>query len=156
MLCWYPADSIYHRDTGFPVWLFEKPEGVFYGFPIRDSMGFKAARHSGGHITTDPLHVDRELHREDHDLLDSFLATHLPRLGPAGPSHHAVCMYTMSPDEHFIVGADPSHAGLWYGAGLSGHGFTLVPALGELLAQGIATGSDTAPPLFRAARFQDP
>jgi sarcosine oxidase len=63
-------------------------------------------------------------------------------------------MYTMSRDEHFIVGADRELPGLWYGAGLSGHGFKLVPALGELLATGIATGHDPSPPLFRAARFR--
>lgn len=155
VLCWYGADRIYHQDTGFPVWLFEKPEGIFYGFPTRDSTGLKAARHSGGHTTTDPLHLDRELRGDDHLLLDNFLAQHLPQVDSTGPSSHAVCMYTMSADEHFIVGADPEVEGLWYGAGLSGHGFKLVPALGELLATGIATGRDPSPPLFRPGRFRD-
>jgi len=154
VLLWYEAEPVYHQDSSFPVWLFEKPEGVFYGFPSRNELGLKAARHSGGLLCDDPLHVDRDLHAQDHKLVEQFLAQHLPQVRGQTPVRHAVCMYTMSRDEHFIVGGDPEQPGLWYGAGLSGHGFKLVPALGELLATAVATGHDPSPALFRAERFQ--
>ena len=153
VLLWYSADSSYHQDSGFPVWLFELPQGIFYGFPVRDDRGLKVARHSGGITIDDPLDVDRLLQSADHHSVDSFLTQHLSGVSTVAPREHAVCMYTMSPDEHFIIGASPHHEGLWYGVGLSGHGFKLVPALGELLAKGIASGRDSSPRLFAADRF---
>ena len=154
VLLWYEADRVYGEEQGCPVWLFELPEGVFYGFPVRDARGLKAARHSEGLEISDPLLVDRQLHLDDHQIVDRFLERHLVGVAEANPREYAVCMYTMSPDEHFIVGASSTYPGLWYGAGLSGHGFKLVPALGELLAQGIASGKDSCPALFRADRFR--
>jgi len=154
VLLWYGAAAVYGEDQGCPVWLFELPEGIFYGFPVRDDRGLKAARHSGGLEIADPMQVDRQLHLQDHQQVDRFLERHLKGVAQAQPREHAVCMYTMSPDEHFIVGASQAHPGLWYGAGLSGHGFKLVPALGELLAQGIASGKDSCPDIFSAERFQ--
>ena len=153
VLLWYQAGPSFHEDTGFPVWLFELPKGVFYGFPVRSNKGLKIARHSGGLRVEDPLHVDRELHEEDHSDVDQFISRHLAGLPESKPSEHAVCMYTISPDDHFIVGASTTYPGLWYGAGLSGHGFKMVPALGELLARGMASGSDPSPLLFRPERF---
>ena len=154
MLLWYEANSVFHEDTGFPVWLFELPDGVFYGFPVRNSRGLKAARHSGGLLVEDPLQVDRALHAKDHQLVDRCLHEYFEGLSEIRPREHAVCMYTISPDDHFIVGASDTHPGLWYGTGLSGHGFKLVPALGELLARGIASGTDPCPKLFEAKRFE--
>ncbi len=49
-------------------------------------------------------------------------------------THHAVCMYTMSPDEHFIVDRHPAFSNVVFAAGLSGHGFKFVPVLGRALA----------------------
>ncbi len=55
--------------------------------------------------------------------------------GLAGPVADATtCLYTMSPDEHFIVGARPGCRRTFFAAGLSGHGFKLAPALGDALA----------------------
>jgi glycine/D-amino acid oxidase-like deaminating enzyme len=46
---------------------------------------------------------------------------------------HTVCLYTMSPDEHFIVDRHPAHANVAFAAGLSGHGFKFAPVLGRAL-----------------------
>ena len=37
-----------------PVFLFELPDGVFYGFPKLDARGVKFAEHSGGRVVDDP------------------------------------------------------------------------------------------------------
>ena len=44
------------------------------------------------------------------------------------------CMYTMSPDEHFILDHHPDHSNVSFVAGLSGHGFKFAPILGQALA----------------------
>ena len=46
---WYPADDDSLRaENGCPVYLFELPDGVFYGIPQIDEWGFKVAEHTGG------------------------------------------------------------------------------------------------------------
>jgi glycine/D-amino acid oxidase-like deaminating enzyme len=44
------------------------------------------------------------------------------------------CLYTMSPDENFLVGTRRTGTRVHFAAGLSGHGFKLAPALGDALA----------------------
>jgi monomeric sarcosine oxidase len=153
-LFWYGAASSYDESGGFPVWLFERPEGIFYGFPTIDERGLKAAQHTGGLQVSDASNVDRTLHRTDKDRLYSFLNQHLPRVSAEHHLDHTVCMYTMTPDGHFLVGKLEGYQHLYIGAGLSGHGFKLVPALGEALA---ATVLDEQPMhrlnLFSANRF---
>jgi sarcosine oxidase len=57
----------------------------------------------------------------------------------------ATCLYTMSPDEHFILGPRPGCRRTFFAAGLSGHGFKLAPALGDALADLALRGSTTLP-----------
>jgi sarcosine oxidase len=46
----------------------------------------------------------------------------------------APCMYTMTKDEDFMIGAPKGYQKVCVVAGLSGHGFKMVPALGQMLA----------------------
>ena len=92
VLLWYQAGHAFHEETGFPVWLFELPKGVFYGFPVRGERGLKIARHSGGIQVYDALRLDRELHAEDHHDVDQFISRHLAGLPESGPRDHADCM----------------------------------------------------------------
>jgi monomeric sarcosine oxidase len=131
-------------DTGFPCYLFELPEGVFYGFPQIDERGLKAAEHSGGDLVADPLAVDRTLRPSDRAPVEAFLRAHLPS-AVAPPREHAVCLYTMSPDEHFIVDRHPADPRIVFAAGLSGHGYKFAPVLGRTLAELALNGPATAP-----------
>ena len=44
------------------------------------------------------------------------------------------CLYTMSPDGHFIIGRPAGTKRIYAVAGLSGHGFKMTPALGQMMA----------------------
>jgi sarcosine oxidase len=57
----------------------------------------------------------------------------------------ATCLYTMSPDGHFLVGTRPGRGRVHYAAGLSGHGFKLGPALGDALAALALEGRTSLP-----------
>jgi sarcosine oxidase len=127
------ASDEYHVDRGFPAFLFELPSGVFYGFPQIDERGVKVARHSGGEVVRDPLNVNRDIDPADRKLVEEFCAASLPRLTRT-LTHHAACMYTMTPDEHFVVDRHPRDPRVVFAAGLSGHGFKFAPVLGEALA----------------------
>lgn len=139
-LMWYePRDAsanaaaLTSAANGFPCFLFELPHGIFYGFPAVDGRGLKAAEHSGGAAIADPRAVDRRLHATDHERVDEFLNAHIPSVRTPC-REHAVCLYTMSPDEHFIVDRHPDDPRIVFAAGLSGHGFKFTPVLGQALA----------------------
>jgi len=144
-LLWYRTQTPnYHVDNGFPVWLFETASGVFYGFPEIDTMGLKVAEHSNGAPVDDPLALDRRLLPEDRQPVESFLATHLLDVSREC-LHHTVCMYTMTPDQHFLIDRHPQHVQVCFAAGLSGHGFKFATVLGEILAQLTLDGETPQP-----------
>lgn len=132
---------------GLPCFLFELPHGVFYGLPAIDERGLKAAEHSGGAVVADPLAVDRTLQLVESERVDEFLHAHLPSVETPCRAH-AVCLYTMSPDEHFIVDRHPADPRVVFAAGLSGHGFKFTPVLGQALAELATEGVTRQPTAF--------
>jgi len=154
-MLWYPeSDSMTRADAGFPCFLYELPNGVFYGMPSIDGAGVKVAEHSGGESVDDPLHVDRSLRERDLKPVEAFLRTHLPTVLPACRDH-AICLYTMSPDEHFVVDRHPAHPQVVFAAGLSGHGFKFAPVLGAALADLAINGRTDRPVDFLSlSRFE--
>lgn len=133
-LHWFDnADPRFREENGGPAFFYETPDGYYYGFPQIDGRGVKAAEHSGGDTVADPLEVDRSLDPAERDRVRRFLASHLPGV-TSYATGHSVCMYTMTPDEHFLVDRHPSSPQVALVAGLSGHGFKFTPVLGEILA----------------------
>lgn len=146
-----------------PVWFIEDgARGAFYGIPAwsRDPrsleahlpIGAKVARHLPGE-TIDPDAARRAPTEEEvADLRDA-----MDRLVPGARgvvSGAAHCMYTMSPDSHFIVDRVPGMQRTYLAAGFSGHGFKFAPVIGEILAGLVlrgGTGHDIH--FLRAGRF---
>ena len=153
-LHWYECDNHrYRADHGYPAFFYEAQGGYFYGFPCIDERGVKVAEHSGGATVSDPLTDDHSLEQEDRRRVEAFLQAYLPNVSSRA-SGHAVCYYTSSPDEHFIVDQHPQHPQVAFAAGLSGHGFKMTCALGEALADLSLTGRTTLPIGFLGlARF---
>ena len=54
-------------------------------------------------------------------------------------------MRTFAPDELFVIGADPRLQGLYWVAGLGGHGITCAPILGAMAAEWVAEGNSSHP-----------
>ena len=117
---------------------------MFYGFPSLDARSVKVAEHSGGAMVADPAHVDRAIDADEQRRVQTFLADHLPEVSPR-VADHAVCLYTMSRDEHFAVDRHPEHPNVAFAAGLSGHGFKFTPVLGRALADLALDGSTSLP-----------
>jgi glycine/D-amino acid oxidase-like deaminating enzyme len=142
---WFACDAPqYDVANGFPVYLYELPGGKVYGFPKLDQRGVKVAEHTGGRPIDDPASVDREIDPAEKELLRGFLAAQLPGVSPR-VTDHAVCLYTMSPDEQFIVDRHPQHPNVVFAAGLSGHGFKFTPVLGLALANLAHVGTTELP-----------
>jgi sarcosine oxidase len=140
----------------FPVFLCEDPEGGFpgYGFPAMDGPGggIKAAIH-GSEVVCTPETVDREIHETDLRRIIDRLKVRMPAL--EGEVVLAkTCLYTMTPDEHFVIGKHPGFASCLVACGFSGHGFKFASVVGEILAD-LAISGSTAHPigLFSPGRF---
>lgn len=109
-----------------------------YGFPYLADQGLKVATHGAG-TPCDPDTVDRETTAEDAAPVERFLADHLPA-GQGALRSTKVCMYTVTPDEHFVIDVDDR---IVYASACSGHGFKFASVIGEILAD-LATDGRTA------------
>ncbi len=135
----------------FPVFLFDaEPECVWYGFPDTGS-GIKVALHGSGQFTT-ANSIDRHVHDNEVAYMRSLLDRYLPTAN--GELIEAVtCMYTKTPDEHFVLDRHPEHDNVIVASACSGHGFKFAPVIGQIIAGLIADPAQQAHPLFSAARF---
>ena len=138
----------------FPVYVYETgARDAIYGFPwVGDpGDGVKVGFHyRGGDV--DPDTVDRDVTVAEQAEMRAALADRIP--GLAG-MHLAskVCMYTLTPDEHFVIDRLPGHEGrVVVAAGFSGHGFKFTPVVGEILADLALTGRTELPIDFLSAR----
>lgn len=55
------------------------------------------------------------------------------------------CLYSVTPDKHFVIGQHPQHEQVSIACGFSGHGFKFVPVVGEILADLALTGATAHP-----------
>lgn len=142
----------------FPVYLSDSGDGrPAYGFPAIDGPagGVKAAIHGSEAVCT-PETVDRTIHESDLRELKEKVRRRMPSLD--GEVLRAqTCMYTMTPDEHFVIGPHPQNAACTLACGFSGHGFKFATVVGEILAH-LATegGTSHAIGLFSPNRFIRP
>ncbi|MGE0710562.1 MAG: N-methyl-L-tryptophan oxidase [Planctomycetota bacterium] len=145
-LLWFASDPVHSLEAGAPGFLFETAGGgAYYGFPA-EGGALKVARHGAGELVSDPLTVDRATRAADELDVRGFLDVHLPALRGRPLVRHAVCMYTNSPDEHFLVDRLPGAPEVVFAAGLSGHGYKMASALGEALVA-LALDEPTPTPL---------
>jgi sarcosine oxidase len=136
-------DRQFRRDV-FPIYMTETPGGFYYGFPVIDEHGHKLARHDGGNTVADPATVDRTFAPADEADVRAFLKTYLPGADGA-VKQYKVCLYTMTPDQHFILDLHPVHRNVAIAAGFSGHGFKFASAVGEVLADLVEHGRSKLP-----------
>ncbi|MCA9040501.1 MAG: N-methyl-L-tryptophan oxidase [Planctomycetaceae bacterium] len=140
VLCWHPVQSAsYNLAGGAGCFFFEMPYGLFYGFPSLDGQTLKLAEHTGGNDISHPETLVREELEGDGTSVSNFVTNCLPELSPQSV-RQAVCMYTMTPDHHFLIDEHPDHPGLYFGAGFSGHGFKFTSVIGEVFADLISSG----------------
>ena len=145
---WPRCADLFEHDR-LPAWAVDlgaSAEPVIqYGFPLQpEAPGVKTALHLPG-APIDPS--DRaQLRPQPHDAeeLRRGLERFLP--GAAGPLLAIrPCLYTNSPDGHFILGRCPGRDRVTIACGFSGHGFKLAPVIGEALADLALTGQTELP-----------
>jgi sarcosine oxidase len=117
----------------FPVIICEYAPGHFwYAFPDRGEGVKLAIHHDGAHV--DPETVNRHVMPDESDYVRTILKTFLPAAdGPVIET--SVCLYTNTPDEHFVIDAHPAHPAVTLISACSGHGFKFASAIGEIVAE---------------------
>ena len=154
VLAWFePKKPEIFQPATFPVFNVVVDEGRYYGFPEFGVPGFKVGRYHHMEEVVDPETYDREPNLRDEVLLREFTENYFPDAAGATSSMKA-CMFTNSPDEHFIIDRLPDAPQVTVAAGFSGHGFKFCSVVGEVLADLSLTGStrhDIA--MFRLGRF---
>ena len=140
----------------FPIYVAEDVRGgaPVYGFPAIDGPagGVKAAIHGSDVICT-PETVDRTVGEEDLRRTIDAVRLRIPALD-GRVLRAKTCLYTMTPDEHFVIGANPQFASCTIACGFSGHGFKFASVVGEVLADLAVDGKTRHPiELFSPGRF---
>ncbi|HXV81394.1 MAG TPA: FAD-binding oxidoreductase, partial [Candidatus Binatia bacterium] len=96
---------------------------------------------------------DPPLDETVQELLAEKIQNHIPGLSRASISKRWAGFRTLSSDGRFIIGWDPNVKGLFWVAGLGGHGVTTSPAVGALAAELILGGPDKRSDPFSPDRF---
>lgn len=154
VMYWFrPEGGASHFGAGkLPVFIWEWEEGrMIYGFPDH-GPGFKVARHHEGPVVNANV-ADRTVSLADIAEMREILRRCFPE-ADGEPVDAATCLYTSTPDHHFILGPHPDEPRVILASPCSGHGFKFASAIGEVLADLATTGHsafDLAP--FSPGRF---
>lgn len=152
-LLWFAGTGEVFRRDQFPIFIADVPTGPFYGLPAIDRFGLKIARHYGQPHLPNPDGVTWDVSPADEPPVRAFLDAHLP--GTAGLlTKSQVCMYTLTPDKHFVIDRHPHFPQVAVACGFSGHGFKFASVVGEILADLADRGTTPHPiGMFAATRF---
>lgn len=148
VLYWFeitaPVEQYAHDKLPVFIWELQGNTQGVYGFPAIDgpSGGLKIATEQYGVETTVDT-VNREVGEEEVRLMyQDFVAPYFP--GLSDTCIKAVsCLYTVTPDSHFVIDKHPQYPSVVIASPCSGHGFKHSAAIGEVLAQMVTDGKTT-------------
>jgi sarcosine oxidase len=122
-----------------------------YGMASNQGSGLKVAWH-GGQLVNHPSEIDYTPSQQEADLALQFGSKYLPDMVSLRASR--VCLYTMTPDEHWIIDKHPQYSHVVFAGGCSGHAFKFSTIIGKILSD-LATVGQTEHDisLFKVSRF---
>ncbi|MFB2977297.1 N-methyl-L-tryptophan oxidase [Microseira sp. BLCC-F43] len=132
--CFEPDRISAYEVGNFPIFigfLHEFFGDIIYGFPYNHDVGVKVNFNEGQPVN----HVSEVNYTPDQhivQLLRDFNSQYLPDLDIV-PKSSRVCLYTMTPDRHFIIDRHPEYPQIVFAAGFSGHGFKFGNVVGKIL-----------------------
>ena len=129
---WFSASSSAYDSGRFPAFLLNRTglPAPLYGFPDFGD-GVKAAFHGLGELTP-ASEVNREvdLARDVEPIvrgMEQWMPGSTQTFREAKP-----CLYSLTPDGHFVIDHYPAHPNVILCGGFSGHGFKFAPVIGEI------------------------
>jgi sarcosine oxidase len=156
-LMWFePLERELVGPDRMPAFLFQTRADVIYGIPNVCGTGIKAASHLNGGILSSAEQPRAAVSSTEVEYLRAELLRYVP--AAAGKLvNTSVCIYTRSPDEHFVVGLHPQAPQIVIASPCSGHGFKFASVMGEILAD-LAIDRKTRRPIsaFNVERLLTP
>jgi sarcosine oxidase len=154
VLAWLqPTRADHFTPERFPVFNLTVEEGRYYGFPVFGIPGFKVGRYHHRDEQIDPDDFDREPNAADEAVLREFAVRYFPD-GAGATMTLKSCIFTNTPDEHFIIDVLPESPRVVVASPCSGHGFKFCSVVGEILADLVTRGAtDHDIELFDLSRF---
>lgn len=148
VLFWFDVDRPIERfePKNFPIFIWElqgNSQGI-YGFPAIDGPGggIKIASEQYESITTADT-MNRDVTQEEiSSMYEQFVAPYFPDVSKRCVKAVS-CLYTVTPDSHFVIDVHPRHSSIILASPCSGHGFKHSAAIGEVLAQLAIDGKST-------------
>lgn len=140
-----------YRVGAFPVFILEEESGSeWYGFPEYGIPGVKLGLYHHRREVVDPDSTDwRSIEQEDERILRGGIERFMPEAGGATLSFRS-CMFTNTPDEHFILDRYPGYPQVIVASPCSGHGYKFASVIGEVLAD----MAMDRPPAFDLSMFR--
>jgi sarcosine oxidase len=134
VLAWFqPSRRELFMPDRFPVFNVMVEEGKYYGLPIHAVPGFKLGRYHHLGETGAAEAADRDVHPRDEAVLRQFAERYFPE--GAGPTMGLrACLFTNTPDEHFVIDEHPELPQVIFASPCSGHGYKFCSVVGEILA----------------------
>ena len=154
VLGWFqPARPELFALGAMPVVNLEAEDGRYYSLPVHGIPGFKFGRYHHLDERIDPDHWNRDPTAHDEEVLRAGIRRYFPEAdGPA--LSMASCIFTNTPDEHFIIDRLEPGSPVIVASPCSGHGYKFASVIGEILADLVVddrTAHDIS--LFRLDRF---
>ncbi|MCP2259113.1 sarcosine oxidase [Streptoalloteichus tenebrarius] len=132
--------------TRLPIFIWEDESGErFYGVPPHAGSpdGVKVAFYRRTDVCTADA-VDRVVRQDEVDAIARHVESRVPTL-PGTFLRATTCLYTNTPDRHFVIATHPDHPQVTVACGFSGHGFKFVPVVAEILTDLVTTGRTPHP-----------
>jgi len=150
VLFWFEPTAERDAFARLPIYIVQDTDRIFYGFPYVEGQGVKVAGlHFGDRA--DPDTVDRTVSASDEERVRAWVRRRMP-LADGERRDAKVCMYTNTPDAHFIVDRLPDHPNVVVASACSGHGFKFSTVIGEILADLVLEGETRHPIGFLSAK----
>jgi sarcosine oxidase len=153
VVAWFDAGTggLFEPER-FPVFNASLPEGRYYGFPAVHGEGLKIGRYHHLDEPADPDALDREVHPRDIEVPQDCVSRYFT--GAGAFTKASVCMFTNTPDEHFVIDRLPREPRVVVVSPCSGHGFKFCSVIGEVVADLVVDGETKFDiSLFRLGRF---
>jgi len=149
-----PNDTRAFSPNDMSVFFWATPEGIYAGFPYFEQDGIRIMRHDTGDVCT-PESVNRAVNKQDVEQVVRFTDKYMPDANN-GIRESNLGLYTMTPDNHFVIDFHPSIPEAVIAGGFSGHGFKFAPVVGEALADlALDGGTNHAIEFLSASRFEN-
>lgn len=135
------GDAPFSPDR-FPIYIWDLGDGVqFYGFPADDEGRVKVAFFRSK--------------VKGEEAMRAALQPCIPAIGGGVLVETVACKYTLTPDQHFVIGRHPEFEQVTIASPCSGHGYKFASVIGEILAD-LAIDGQTRHPvaLFNPTRFR--